>query len=571
MFGKKSDRDNGLCKERTIFVAVFWRRRMKFCEYLGGFKTGPLRAGLLFGLIALTGCTESGSYKTSPNKRGKPNNKIGASSENVNGKNSSAAGAEELGITFAGGIPLQSAAAEAEAWVVTDDQVTRIKLNEAAGWPKTKWDFVDEGGNKSSSRGHRTYVSEIGLLIGRTAHSGGDGGVWLASDKTSGKAIPIFRTKDQGVGSRLSVTSFKLGTQPFIGLAYGTTDGKKKFVRIPIDKNQPNGIDVGKKEEVTFGALSAGFGQFQAVGNKAAYGSFMDQTKKAFYLGSNGGGMWGVNVEKLTELSASNLPNSNIEGRKICNLTMSTKGNIAYALAGDLSGNVVTARGAYTFAHDPVNSVIYGSVGGGITVAKQECVTSEENECTQAANQCIVLNPENVGTIGPMSAVGDGRVVGIMRARPSQVFILSINNKEDLSKGISVTKIAEVEGDAYMYNDFTGLTLYAPDQIKVIDFKKLSGFQKGKPVRAIVTKWVAASKKVEDLRGLKIELVCYKDGGKKGPYVDYTQKLKSSEKFFDIDKKDCSGDVDMLEVKVSSNGTTNNFSRLANFEMKGAQ
>ncbi len=517
--------------------------------------------------VALAGCTEKTSYQGFTNANSS-NKKKGASTEDISKKGTGALGSEGVAITFSGDTEIQSAASDAEAWVVTDDEVTRIKLDESKNWPQTKWQIVDESGKPSSARGHRTYVSELGLLIGRT---GSSGGVWLASDKNSGKAIPIFRTKDQGGGSRLSVTSFKIGDRPFIGFAYGTSGGKKKFVRIPIDKSKTNGIDVSKLEEVTLSDLSTGFGDFNAVGGVAAYGSFMDQKNKAFYLGANRGGMWGVNVEKMTELPSSALPNVAAEGRDLCSYKLSTRGKIAYALSGDLFGNIVTSQMAYTFAHDPVNNVIVGGKGTSLVVAKQECVTANGPKCTTGSAYCVEVDPAKAGAISPMSAVGDGRIVGIVRGQTSQVFILKVVNKDDLSKGVEVKKIADIPGDAYMYNDFTGLTLYAPDQVRVINFKKLKGFQAGKPVKRISAGWKSATGKTEDLRGLKIQLVCYKEGGSKGAYVDYTSKLTSSDKQFDLDVKDCNGNVDMLEVKVSSDGSTNNFSRLSRFEMKGAQ
>jgi len=509
------------------------------------------------GFVLLLGCNDKTAYQ-------------GFTKTNSSSKNKDL-GSEAVTMTFSGDTEIQSAASDSEAWVVTDDEVTRIKLDEAKKWPQTKWKMVDESGNPSSARGHRTYVSELGLLIGRT---GSSGGVWLASDTNPGKAIPIFRTKDQGSDSRLSVTSFKIGDQPFIGFAYGTTGGKKKFVRIPIDKSKTNGIDVSKLEEVTLSALSTGFGDFNAVGGVAAYGSFMDQKNKAFYLGANRGGMWGVNVEKMTELRSSALPNVAAEGRDLCSYKLSTRGKVAYALSGDLFGNIVTSQEAYTFAHDPVNNVIVGGKGTSLVVAKQECVTANGPKCTTGSAYCVEVDPAKAGAISPMSAIGDGRIVGIVRGSaqsPSQVFILKVINKDDLSKGVEVKKIADIPGDAYMYNDFTGLTLYAPDQLRVIDFKKLKGFQAGKPVKRISAGWKSATGKTDDLRGLKIQLICYKEGGSKGAYIDYTSKLTSSDKQFDLDVKDCSGNVDTLEVKVSSDGTTNNFSRLSRFEMKGAQ
>jgi hypothetical protein len=298
----------------------------------------------------------------------------------------------------------------------------------------------------------------------------------------------------------------------------------------------------------------------------------MDQKSKAFFLGANRGGMWGVNVEKLTELSSQDVPNVSVSGRKVCNYTLSTTGNIAYALSGDLNGNVVTASGGYTFTHDPVNNVVIGTNSGSVTVAKAECFAANgPAECTQQNNQCAVLNPAGAGSIEPVSAVGDGRVVGIVRGATSQVFVMSVNDKDDISKGLTVKKVADIPGNAYMYNDFTGLTLYAPDQIRVIEFSKLKGYQPGKPLRYVAAGWTAATKKTEDLRGLKIELVCYKKGGQKGPYIDQTKQLTTSASLFVLDPKVCGGDIDTLEVKVSSDGSTNNFSRLSLFEMRGAQ
>lgn len=306
------------------------------------------------------------------------------------------------------------------------------------------------------------------------------------------------------------------------------------------------------------------------MGGTAAYGSFMDQTRKAFFLGS-GGGAWGVNVETMTELPQTALPNAGISGRSICGFTMSTTNSLSYALAGDLKGNLLASNSAYTFAHDPVANVIMGNnySAGTFTVAKQECVEPGGSNCSIAANTCQVF--PNV-PVGPMSAVGDGRVVGIQRnSSMSKVYLISMNDKNNISAGITVTSIAEIPGDAYMYNDFTGVSLYAPDQVKVIEFKSLKGFISSKPVKQILAGWSAQSKNNEDLRGLKLELACYKIGKAKPTYVDYSAQLKNSATLFAIDVKDCSGDVDAIELKMTSDGTTNNFTRLSTIEIRGVQ
>jgi len=547
-------------------------------------------------LIFLSSACNTSNFAGSVTRTNKKKTKVAAeavaskpsasSGEAVSRSSTKLPGGEGVVISFSGEAPFQSVASDSEAWIVTDTTITRIDLNQAKGWPQTQWSMPSNSGN-------RTYVTEIGLLVGRT--NNGDGaarGVWLAPRDRPGVAVQIHDPTDMGGGSRLSVTSFKIGPQPYIGFAYGTNRGTKKFVRMPIDKSKPNGLDTSRIESQELSSTGSNFGSFASVGGFAAYSSFIDQTKKTFFLGGGAGrGGWGVNVESLNELSLDSLPNWRVGGdplndavpkRKICGLTMETSQNMGYALSGDLKGNLVTASGTYTFAHEPVGDLIFGTTRGSnqLVVAKQKCVESGGADCTEVNNDCrkfdlgsIEVDGVRTGIgIGPMSAVGDGRVVGIQRGgRTSQVFLLSSKDAKDISKGLDVQKVADISGDAYMYNDFTGVTLYSPDQIKVFDFNELKGFKTGIAVRKVAAGWSAQSGVTEDLRGLKLELRCYNQGGSKPPYKDYTAVLNSNSSLFTLSAADCSGDVDAMEVKMSSDGTTNNFTRLSTFEIRGAQ
>lgn len=565
-------------------------RRLRRLRQKNSLLTGSILTGgaLLFFLTSCNSSNFAGGNGRVPRKKSvvaaEASQAVApASAGEAVGRNASKfPGEEGAVVSFSGDIPFQSVASDAEAWIVTDSTVTRIDLNQARGWPQTRWTMPGNSGN-------RTYVTEIGLLIGRT-NRGAARGVWLAPRDNPGAAVKIYDPADMGGGSRLSVTSFKIGPQPYIGFAYGTASGAKKFVRIPINKSMPNGVDLARVESTTLSALGGSFGSFAAVGGMAAYSSFMDQTKKAFFMGGGSGrGAWGVNVETMTELSLSALPNWRIGGdplnaavakRQVCGFSMETSGGMGYALSGDLKGNLVTASGSYTFAHEPVGNLIFGSRGGRtLVVAKQSCVEGGGADCTEAAGSCrqFDLNTITVDgiptgiSVGPMSAVGDGRVVGIQRGGTSQVFLLAAKNANDLSQGLEVQKVADIPGNAYMYNDFTGVTLYSPDQVKVFDFKTLKGFKTGKPVSRVAAGWSAQSGVKEDLRGLKIELTCFKQGGEKPPYKDYTSIFKSNASLFTLSDADCSGDVDAMEVKMSSDGTTNNFTRLSTFEIRGAQ
>lgn len=216
-----------------------------------------------------------------------------SSGEAVSRSASKFPGGEAVAISFSGDAPFQSVASDAEAWIVTDATITRIDLNQSKGWPKTQWTMPSNSGN-------RTYVTEIGLLVGRTNNGAAQRGVWLAPRDNPGAAVKIYDPADMGGGSRLSVTSFKIGAQPYIGFAYGTNSGSKKFVRIPIDKSKANGVDVSRVESKELSSLGNAFGSLASVGNFAAYSSFMDQTKKTFFLGGGSGRGGGASMWKLS-------------------------------------------------------------------------------------------------------------------------------------------------------------------------------------------------------------------------------------------------------------------------------
>ena len=93
---------------------------------------------------------------------------------------------------------------------------------------------------------------------------------------------------------------------------------------------------------------------------------------------------------------------------------------------------------------------------------------------------------ETIGAgVGPLSALGDGHMVGMVR-NPGDVYLFKLKNDKDATKGIEAVKIVEnVGGDPYMYTDFTGATLYLTGNVFEFDFTNQLAFDAKVPLRQL--------------------------------------------------------------------------------------
>ena len=127
--------------------------------------------------------------------------------------------------------------------------VTNVELDKSADYPTKVWTGTMGGG-------HRTYVTKVGLIIGANG-----GHVFRAGDNVpEGEAQKLFQAQNADGGSRICLTSYKIGNQEYIGGGYHG-GGKRRFVSVPIDKSKPNRIDTSKIQyyevEMVLGVITA--------------------------------------------------------------------------------------------------------------------------------------------------------------------------------------------------------------------------------------------------------------------------------------------------------------------------
>lgn len=478
------------------------------------------------------------------------------STSNTNGgRNTGSAGEDFGGLKVA--VPVQLRGVDKSAWVVTSDMVYRITLDKIKSYPMKQWP-------KLANAGQRTYLSEVGLVIGQTARNNA-GGILLVNDgMESATRILTDAHLAMAPESRMCVTSYRIGNQAYIGGAYMFQDGKRRFVRIPIDKSKPNGVDVGRMEVFLAGDDTGWWG----------YSCYVDQVNLRFWS-AHGGSVYGFDLKSNKGLPPTAIPNAaNHTVTSSFNITPTVRGS--YAISGDTSGNLLSVANpagapadvaawqtSYTFAAEPVSGLVFGS-----SRLKKFYLTAAE--CFSSAATCengkkhFTFDVTPYGEIGPLSSVNDGTVVGIARAANSVVYLISLKDPKDPSEGLNFEKVKEVPGDAYMYTDFTGATMYAITNEKKISLRSEAGFDPNRPITELHMKWRAEGDlDAAPWRGLRMQIRCYDSSAATTPEYTTIENVAASEAAFIPALKAChSAKYDTIGLRVEGDGTTNAFSQV---------
>jgi len=179
-----------------------------------------------------------------------------------------------------------------------------------------------------------------------------------------------------------------------------------------------------------------------------------------------------------------------------------------------------------------------------MTVAPHECLHKKEN-CS--GHEKFNLAAQGAA-VGPLSALGDGYVVGLTRAGPaSSVFLLKLKDEDDIGSGVDVTRIAKLDGDPYMYTDFTGATLYLTEAEKIFEFDDLSNKKKNK---AIGFTWQKKEGGSSDWDDIEMKVRCFKDDDGPGKW-ESVGKVKDAKKMTFIKTKSCADkEYDRVEVRL---------------------
>jgi hypothetical protein len=451
--------------------------------------------------------------------------------------------------------PLDVSLSGGAAWAVTDTKAFRIELDAARNYPVQSW-------NIGHNQGNRTYVSEIGLLIGRTKRGNEREGIFVVGPNIQGGFQPIFKKSDHSPwmhnNSRMCVASFVVNGQSYVGGAFVDSNKKRQFVRIPIDKTKPNGVNISQKVVWDLGSAPTSDTTWWG------YSCFMDQQRGIFWsdMGTQGAApRYGVNVATGAAVAASTAPNAGVTFNNGV-VSLSPQLRASYSMAGDANGNILSFPGAYTATHDRTHDLVYITQGGSIHVAKSECFATNTT-CTAENGKFFSFS--NNG-IKPISALNDGRIIGVTRNNNSEVFLIQPTNPAQLNLGLTATKIAQLDGDAYMYTDFTGATLYAGHVEKTISLAEDPNYIAGTAVSGAKFLWKAKSGLAENWEGLTLQYRCFDNTSATRPaFASFTPANAGTEK--DLP---CSGKFNTVELKISSNGSSS-FSRTQELTIRGTQ
>lgn len=460
----------------------------------------------------------------------------GRDSENLGGENGD--GSDNLGEDglprdilggdgLSGELSLASSGADSSVWVVNSQgRVFRIKLDKDAGYPTTEWDGAGGGG-------HRTFVTKIGLIIGTTNQ-----GIFRASDDRPGTVEQILALDSP---NRVCVTSYSVNGTEYIGAGY-----ERSFVQIPIDMSKPMRVDVSKAKYFTRSVSRIPGNNDDDQSGPWGYSCFLDRARNHFWS-QFAGQPTGLNLNTGEFMSVSESPNG---GSHISMEGIQIRGQ-SYAMGGDSKGNIINFPRAYTSVHDPMSDTVFISQAGGskLTLTRGECIRSSST-CTAA--DFFDFDMSQITNVAPMSPLNDGRVVGLSRrGRNGDVSILSLVNPSDISAGVDVEVIKTLDGDPYMYSDFTGSQLYANTVTKTLDLSSLQGYKPGLKIRDTFVKWKSTSGDGQPWQGLKASARCYNSVTGATSPMTKVDTIDVSGKYVNMAVPSCSnGTFDKLDFKI---------------------
>jgi len=394
-------------------------------------------------------------------------------------------------------------------WAATaDGGVTLLQLTKSVVTSVKKW--TGALGTAGAPPGSRTYVLEGGSVI--VSRIGGH--IYFIDPK----ATPEGDIKAAGGASyyklpgpiaavdRVCAVSYRRAGSRFLGLAWG----RGNFVEVP-QANTPPYAPIWAQANLT-----AGNGGPKQWG----YSCFIDQNHLIFYsqwalMGFGGDATTGpiqaldLNTMKAVTPSAvaanGAFTSANLSAETIGPKPVFGKGS--YAMGGDANGNILNGTGYYTFAYEPVTNTIWGNgYAGGTSLSVFPAA------CFSSLATCVghqAFNPQAVGfQVGPMSALGDGHMVGVVRGS-GDVVLLGLNDPKDISKGVTATAVHKLTSDPYMYTDFTGATLYLTKTEQTFNMGAISGYDVAKPFSTISFTWAPRDIAKTAWSDVLFEVRCY--------------------------------------------------------------
>ncbi|MDQ3231114.1 MAG: hypothetical protein M3Q07_04775, partial [Pseudobdellovibrionaceae bacterium] len=362
-----------------------------------------------------------------------------------------------------------------------------------------------------------------------------------AIDKDPAKGY-YFRLAGVVDTERSCIVSYRKNGKRFVGIGYGLGN----FVEIEQDDKLPYAPK--------FATVTA---PVKVTELQWGYSCYVDQVRLQYYGQFFNGTTAGIDLKTMTALDLNKAPNKAFASTNLPALTVgpNAAGNGSYAMSGDRLGNVFNATGYYTLAFEPRQAMVWGTAGTNLSIYPHDCLYKTP-ECKGFATYNLM---ESIGAqIGPMSALGDGNMVGMVRG-VGDVYLIKLKVPGNAAQGIDAVKIAEKVGnggDPYMYTDFTGATLYLTNSLNEFDFTKTGLWDAKAPIRQLGFTWTQVDGTAEELKDIKVEVRCFSDEANKGEFqtVTITARPKA------IQLLDVASCVDKIvskaELRLTQLGTT---------------
>lgn len=455
------------------------------------------------------------------------------------------------------------------AWTVTQSgTATYFKIVGDAVSTTKKW----TGANPTSGGGARTYVLEGGALV--IVRSGGEL-FFIDPAKPEGN----LRTMGSPYFQKLSVAGRTFAGDDR-GCAVSYRRLAKKFIGIGIGKSG-DFIEVPQSEVTPFAPIWSGAtyrGGVSPAGSGWGYSCFIDQTKLIYY------GAWvrqpvkAYNLVTGLEVDPTKVAtNGAFSSSTIPSLTLGPKsgGTGSYAISGDNKGNVLSGD-AYTMAADAVNQVVWVTSLSGtqISVYPSTCLATSQ---VCVGSKTFMLTAGTGKGIGPMSALGDGSVLGLSRAAyggDNSLYRLTLKDPKDITKGIDIKKLAQLDGDPYMYTDFTGATLYLTKAEQKIELKKL-GYKPEEPLAGVGFTWVTRDGQPAEWNNISLEMRCYSSSDPSPPaYEKIGDAIQNSTKQSFVSTSGCAKGrkgIDLIDVRLTQLNNANTLMNIRKIQVTAYQ
>jgi hypothetical protein len=359
-----------------------------------------------------------------------------------------------------------------------------------------------------------------------------------------------YTTNDRGCA-----VSYRRGGKRYVGIGIGS---KGDFVEVPQQESPPF-APVWNNATIRGSVIPPAIEGW-------GYSCYIDQQRLIYHSNWYNSVIKSFNIgtsrEELDPRSVT--PNGNFTSATIPLLTVGVKpqGQVSYAISGDNKGNVLNGS-AYTMAADPVSQVVWVSSmeGLSLSVYPSVCFTSS-NVCTGSAT--FALQAGNGAGIGPLSALGDGSVLGLSRTTfkgDNSLYRLSLKDPKNISAGITITKLATLDGEPYMYTDFTGATLYLTKAEQKVDLK-MAGYKPGDPLAQVGFTWVTRDGQTAEWENISLEMRCYASSEPNPPpYEKVSEPIQSSTKQSVVSAPSCTvgkKGIDIIDLRLTqlNNGTS---------------